>query len=135
MLFFKKKNLYINNNLKQKEYRVLNKTWMKPINFNTDRTGDTLDLSWDFVFSGIGIQLNVKLQSNLPTCISLTPNHWYSNVSSRILSITGATTCSFPSAILPNKGSSQPGHTNTQNSKTQIFVYPKQYKNGFIFRY
>ena len=86
-------------------------------------TGDTFVRRFRFVFSGIGIQSKVSSQLNFPTCIVSALNQTYWRSSSPMLSITGVTTCSLPSAILPNRGSSHPIYRNRYFLLLSIFIY------------
>lgn len=79
----------------------------------------------------MGIQLNVRSQSNLPTWTwsGLNQANW--SVSSLMLPMTGATTCRLSSAILPSRGSSQP--VEFMENKIKFFSQKKEKKEKKLY--
>lgn len=75
---------------------------------HTNLIGVDLSINVCLTASETGIQLNTRLQSNRPTCMSLCLLNLNCNVSSRMDSMTGVTTWRLSSAIRERMGSSQP---------------------------
>lgn len=101
--------------------------WLAAFEKITHLTGPTRAcrslVSW---IEGLGIQSNVSCQLNLPTKIFLAGVPRKVKSSSLIVSMTGVTTCCFPSAIRASNGVSHPKLSKKQKIVTncnQAFRY------------